>query len=361
MDKVISRNIHRLRKAKCLERATIASAVGITPDYYGKIESGEVFPNISELSGIASALQVPLRHVVEEVTPLAQVRFRSKDKAHDREQILIDVSRWFYDFCDIEDLLEMKSGYRSKVYEIHDKLPKQNTDPEEAASIARTILGISSTSKINNIRGLLELSGIRVGEFKSPTRDFWGLSIASDNRGHAILINTWEDITVERLIFTAAHELGHLVLHRSDYNSQETDENKNREREADRFASHFLMPHDAFLGEWERSKGKDFYDRVILIKHAFNLSYRAVIYRLAKEFVGKNFWALFNIKYKQRTLKPLTIIEEPLPIARDAFEEFSPVACRRLPFLISRAIEEDKISISRAEEILGQLVIMRSA
>ena len=361
MGKVVSKNIHRLRKAKCMEKVALASKAGLTTDHYSKIESGQVFPKINELSSIATALHVPLRHIVEEVTPLTQVRFRCKGEMHDREQILIDVSRWFYDFCDIEDILGMMFDRGSKVCEIHSKLTGKDVCPVEAASIARPVLGINTASKVNNIRGLLELSGIRVGEFKSPTRDFWGLSIASEKQGHAVLINTWEDITVERLIFTAAHELGHLVLHRSDYNSQETDENKHKEREADRFASHFLMPQDAFFREWQASSGKDFYDRVIQLKHAFNLSYRAVIYRLDKEFPGKNFWALFNVKHRQRTLKPLTVIEEPLPIARHAFEDFSPVACRELPFLIRRAVEEEKISVSRAEEIRDQLATMRSA
>ena len=45
--------------------------------------------------------------------------------------------------------------------------------------------------------------------------------------------------------FDAAHELGHLVLHSDDKNVLEN--MKDKEHEADRFASSFLMPKEAFV------------------------------------------------------------------------------------------------------------------
>lgn len=43
--------------------------------------------------------------------------------------------------------------------------------------------------------------------------DFFGLSIGPADGGPAVVVNVWDGISVERWIFTAAHELGHLVLH----------------------------------------------------------------------------------------------------------------------------------------------------
>lgn len=56
------------------------------------------------------------------------------------------------------------------------------------------------------------------------------------------MVNTWERSSVERWIFTAAHELGHLLLHFEDYGQGIKEEDKAHEREADAFAAEFLMP-----------------------------------------------------------------------------------------------------------------------
>jgi len=74
---------------------------------------------------------------------------------------------------------------------------------------------------------------------------FFGLSVAEDDGGPAIIVNVWERISVKRRIFSAAHELGHLLLHLDAYNVEESAEDKVQEREADVFASHFLMPEEA--------------------------------------------------------------------------------------------------------------------
>jgi len=61
--------------------------------------------------------------------------------------------------------------------------------------------------------------------------------VAKDDGGPAVVVNVWERISVERWIFTAAHELGHLLLHLWRYSVDNRDENKAEEREADKFAA----------------------------------------------------------------------------------------------------------------------------
>ena len=60
---------------------------------------------------------------------------------------------------------------------------------------------------------------------------------------------SWERISVERWIFSAAHELGHLLLHPMSYDSSKHDEPRAEEKEADTFASYFLMPEMSFKKE----------------------------------------------------------------------------------------------------------------
>lgn len=50
-----------------------------------------------------------------------------------------------------------------------------------------------------------------------------------------------------RQIFTAAHELGHLLLQPSVYRRDATELPMQAEPEADQFASEFLMPEEAYV------------------------------------------------------------------------------------------------------------------
>ena len=66
----------------------------------------------------------------------------------------------------------------------------------------------------------------------------------------------WDRISVERWIFTAAHELGHLLRHPSEYLCDAATGSQDAEREADAFASEFLMPEKAFRPEWHATRGQ---------------------------------------------------------------------------------------------------------
>ena len=68
-----------------------------------------------------------------------------------------------------------------------------------------------------------------------------------------MVVNTWDRISVERWIFTAAHELGHILLHPTEYDRSATDLPVDTEREADAFASEFLMPKSAFTSAWAQN------------------------------------------------------------------------------------------------------------
>ncbi len=99
---------------------------------------------------------------------------------------------------------------------------------------------------------IAEKMGVNVtyAKFGEPYRnEVSGFISFSDNGSAEIVINS--DISVNRKIFTIAHELGHYVLHRewaksdnyvlprvNDYNEGKPDE----EREADAFAANLLVP-----------------------------------------------------------------------------------------------------------------------
>jgi Zn-dependent peptidase ImmA (M78 family) len=205
---------------------------------------------------------------------------------------------------------------------------------------------------------------------------FFGLSVAADDGGPAVVVNVWERISVERWIFTAAHELGHLLLHLDAYHVEERGEDAQEEKEADVFASHFLMPHEVFEREWFEARGLSFVERVLKVKRMFHVSYKTVLYRLAETTSMKNsVWGRFKAEYKSMYGRSLGNIDEPQGLAPGKFGSAmaeartadEPVHLTsydftedRLRRLVREAIERQEITIGRGAEILGlSLVEMR--
>jgi Zn-dependent peptidase ImmA (M78 family) len=284
-----------------------------------------------------------------------------------REQILVDVGRWLNDFADIEEILDDRIDY--KLGDVRKRLKVRKNRGKAAAALARDAFGVDAEEPVLDICGLLESGGIKVGQQKVASQDFFGLSVAAEDGGPAVVVNTWDRISVERWIFTAAHELGHLILHLSDYDVAHMNEEKKHEEEANTFAAAFLMPNVSFQNEWDETYGLAFVDRVMKVKRFFRVSYRTVLHRLASHYRGPgNIWARFQMDYKRRYGRTLLHDDEPDALAHDAFRasfpenhsagepnHLSPVDFTqdRLSRLVRLAIEQEKISLGRGAEVLG--------
>lgn len=122
----------------------------------------------------------------------------------------------------------------------HDLVPEKGTDPTKAALMLRAQWGIGSRP-IGNMLNLMEAHGVRVFTLAEETRHLDAYSFWRNNKPY-IFLNTLK--TAERSRFDAAHELGHLILHRHTGSAH-----INAEAEADAFASAFLMPREDLIAE----------------------------------------------------------------------------------------------------------------
>jgi Zn-dependent peptidase ImmA (M78 family) len=196
---------------------------------------------------------------------------------------------------------------------------------------------------------------VKLNQYSFSSDTFFGLSVGPDDGGPAIVVNTWDRISAERQIFSAAHELGHLIMHLRSYDTSEESEDKQEEKEADLFASHFLMPKEGFDREWRETSGLAFPDRVMKVKRIFRVSYKTVLFRLVEEgVVDSAIWRQFNVIFEKRYRRKLSYKEEPFsegaePFGMDSIDFIGD----RLSRLTRKAVEEEKISVSRAAEILG--------
>ncbi|HUP42830.1 MAG TPA: helix-turn-helix transcriptional regulator, partial [Thermoanaerobaculia bacterium] len=208
---LIATNLKRLRSIKGLTQEELAEKAGLSRAGYRNIETGKVVPRPSTLEAIANGLDVALRELLTPVPVLQHVRFRSFKRLRTREGILADVGRWLGDFNELEDILDDCRPYTLAGLETPRRKGKGATvDSVMAlAEEVRERFGLRRREVVRDICGLLEANGIKVLPLRVASDAFFGLSVAAQDGGPAVVVNTWERISVERWIFSAVHELGH--------------------------------------------------------------------------------------------------------------------------------------------------------
>jgi len=346
---ILSSNMKRLRSKKKLTQQDLSELSGVSLPAIKNIERKKGLPRTNTLLAISKALDCRLQDLVKPVEELTSVRFRAGSRMNRREQILAQVSTWLNDFSFLEELLSDREDYKlKKLAESSKKLT-----PIQYAEEARKLIGLKADEPIHDICGLLESCGIKILVLSYSSNAFNGLSVGEGDKGPAIIINAWERISIERQIFSTAHELGHLLMHQADYDGKVRSEEKSKEKEADLFAGYFLMPEQGFESEWNETAGLSFVERIMKIKSIFKVSYKTVLYRLKqKGIVDDMIWIRFQQLYEGKYNKKLHFKEEPFPEGSEPFglKPFDFYA-DRLSRLVRRAVEQEKISISRAAEI----------
>lgn len=144
-------------------------------------------------------------------------------------------------------------------------------DPEMAAAVVRAEWNLGA-GPIKNMIHALEYHGVRVFSLAEETKEVNAFSCWRQGITPFVFLNTQKSAEASR--FDAAHELGHLVLHRHGDNK-----GKEVENEANAFASAFLMPKDSVEAHsWHCRTVPE----IIRGKKLWNVSAMAFAFRLHK-------------------------------------------------------------------------------
>jgi Zn-dependent peptidase ImmA (M78 family) len=108
---------------------------------------------------------------------------------------------------------------------------EQYGSPDKIAATVRAHWGVP-TGPVKNLTQLLERAGVVIAWSKLGGTEVSGVTFRVPGKPPIILLNEFHP--ADRMRFTLAHELGHLVMHRFP--------TANMEDEANRFGSAFLMP-----------------------------------------------------------------------------------------------------------------------
>lgn len=229
------------RKRRQLTKKELANRANLTAVTLTRIEAGDTpDPNTETVRAIAQALSYPtdffyLNDCEELTTEAVSFRSLSSLTARQRDAALAAGSIAF----EVNDWVSAKFELpKPQLIDLRDE------DPMAGAEALRGHWGIG-TRPIEHMVKLLESKGVRVFALSEQHKHVDAFSCWRGDTPF-VFLNTFK--SAERSRFDAAHELGHLVLHIHGV----TNGNRDVEREADVFASSFLINRGDLIGHLAR-------------------------------------------------------------------------------------------------------------
>ncbi|WP_186110807.1 XRE family transcriptional regulator [Burkholderia gladioli] len=268
MSEINPKQITFARVRRRLTKAQLAKELGVTSRSLQNYETGASAPDLELLARIAKLLKFPQQFffIDEDMPEIKEhaASFRKLSKMTDGMKacafaagaIAFKVNQWIEDRfslpqADLPDLCDLS--------------------PEEAAATLRRAWGLGN-APIPNMVHLLESKGIRVFSLAEETREVDAFCTWYEGKPF-VFLNTIK--SAERSRFDAAHELGHLV--RDIYTMQHGQSHgPEMERQADAFASAFLMPKESV----ESNQPPAYTIKYLMkLKHYWGVSLAALAFR----------------------------------------------------------------------------------
>ena len=249
--------VARMRRG--LTKVELAQRLAVTPRTVTKYETHGA--PASAAAEIASAVEFPASYFHREAAPTLcadEVRFRAARRATARQRdsaVAAGVAG-----------IEIDQWISQRFVRPLDLPTFDGVGARTAASTLRAMWGLG-TKPLPNLVQLAESRGVRVYTLPPFADVVDAFSIWRDDVPYVFLARRK---TPERIRFDVAHEIGHLVLH-----SNEPGETTEQEREADAFASEFLMP-EAGLDEYVRYNAT--VPELLQIREYFKVSVMALAY-----------------------------------------------------------------------------------
>ncbi|HJN26148.1 MAG TPA: XRE family transcriptional regulator [Rhodospirillales bacterium] len=315
----------RLRIArlfKGISQADLARVVETSRQYIHQIEIGAKSPSQDVLAALAEVLSVSSLFFYDPVlnaVKLEQCHFRKlrTSPAGATRQALAHAT-----------LLEsLTSVFDSKL-----ELPEVDFPFFEASSFpeieriaeqCRKHWGLGLTKPVKNMTRVIERSGGIITHFGDLSEKVDAFSI---NRARPIIVRNTAKGSACRLRFDLAHETGHFVMHQGI----ETGDVQT-EKEANHFASAFLLPRLAFAAEFPKGSRMD-WTTIYRMKLRWKVSVKAIIrracdlglidavaYRKGNIFLSKTGQSKHERYDDQISMEVPTLLEKSLKALKDGF------------------------------------------
>ncbi len=333
----IGGRIKQARKASNLSLRKLADAIGVSAMAISKYERDQDLPSSGVLLRLSQALKVKVDFFFHPNTVSVQLQAYRKHAVlgvKEQEAIQMRIQDW------VERYLEVESLFPGEQHLANLPLRKVSSlDEIETVALELRDHWNLGCDAIENMVQLLEDRGIKVGiisgfeHFDACTFTYSTQSCKVD--GDSVIVTKGE-LSGDRQRFNVGHELGHLIL--------DVQGEIKPEQAANRFVGAFLVPAATARFELGTNRTDLSINELHILKHKYGLSMQAWIYR-AKDL------GIITENSVTRLFRQFHANEWHRQEPGDAYPPETPMRMERL---IYRALAEDLISRSRAQELLGK-------
>lgn len=243
--KQFSTRLHeaRLMMGLSMDKLALLTGGAITKQSISRYEKGVMHPKRDVMMALANALCISEVYFkgnnIKLDLPMLRTTSNKKLSEEELQAIEAQFSFWTEQYITKEQKVDMASRFVNPIKGLEVSTME---DAIQAANLLREKWHCGD-GPIASIVRLLERKGIKIMSGKLPT-NVLGLSTWADNKYPLIMLDFQQAKTsVERLRFTACHELAHLLL------SFPKNSEFGIEKRCNKFASYFLFPKDTFISE----------------------------------------------------------------------------------------------------------------
>jgi len=272
------RRIKEGRLFRDLSQQELADELDVTKQAISQYENGVLTPKAETLYKLAEVLEFPLAYFSKPYTEeiITPIFFRKRKTSRKKNVVVFETYiNWMVEvYAYLKEYLhlpELNLVQKDNVYYSDEKI-------EEIATELRRCWGLGN-GPISNMTLLMENNGFIISKTGlDPQKvDACSVFFTSAKSGKQPMIFLTSSTSAVRSRRDLAHELGHQVLH-SWMGKEDFDENADIiEKEAELFASYFLMPRDSMQRE---SFSIDSLNSLLLMKKRWGASAQSLLYHL---------------------------------------------------------------------------------
>lgn len=345
--------IRKQRDGVRMTVAQLAEQIGVSRNTVTNYEAGKTEPTASDLVRLARALGCSINDLLQPDATLSPPKFafRAHSALKTDPSVLVTARRFLNAYAEIEEITEARLCNRLHPFICDSDGPLNDREIEGIADDLRQSCGLHDSGP-ENIASVLESLGVRCLFFNFDSAGLDGITAIQGEMMLTMLKNRKKN--VERIIFSGAHELGHLVLHPQLFTSDEAevDESRNFEKEANKFAGYFLVPSNELTRIWreDRLHRLKLFHALLLLKEAFHVSFWCLFYRVRDLGLTKTQYPAFvNDTKAHLGITGKARVEDMEP---DPLESKTLFRTTRFQTLVRSAFLQDLIGISKVAEML---------
>ena len=350
---VVGRLIRKQREAMRMTVVQLAERIGVSRNTVTNYEAGKTEPAASDLVKLAMALGCSVTDLLRaELAPAPpRFAFRAHTAMKNNPAVLVVARKFLRSYSEIEGITDARLCNRLQPFVCNTSGPMNDREIEGLAEDLRQTCGLHDSGP-ENIASVLEALGVRCLFFNFDSPGFDGISAIQGEMMLTILKDRRKNI--ERIIFSGAHELGHLVLHPQLFTMDHDgiDDSREFEKEANKFAGYFLVPSNEVTRIWreDRLHRLPLFDALLLLKRVFHVSYLCLFYRVKDLGLVKTDYPAFVSETKVRLgIRGKASIKELEP---EPLESKTLYRTTRFQLLIRSAFVQELIGVSKVAEML---------